>query len=764
MIRLPARIRLLLCLIVITLFPAAGAAATASPDAESHPAASEAKAKEVDAIFEAWNTPSTPGASVAVVEQGRVVFEKGYGIANLEYGVPIKPDTVFHVASVSKQFTAMAVVLLELDGKLSLDDEIHKYLPELPDYGSRIAIRNLLQHTSGIRDQWQTLGLAGWSLEDVITQDQILRLLFRQKELNFPPGTRYLYSNSGFTLLAEIVARVSSKPFPQFCAERIFGPLGMSHTHFHQDLTQLVPGRAYSYRADGKDYAAAPLNYANVGATSLFTTADDLVVWLDNFRDPKVGGAPAIARMQQAGVLQDDTKIAYGLGLELGTYRGLPTVSHGGGDAGYRSEVVWFPDQQLGVAVLSNLASFNPQQIARRVAAVYIGDQMQPEEKADPAEPQYATIDPKELEQFAGVYPLPNIRQTLDAVVERGKLWAAGPLRPPVEMHPVGPARFYIKEWHANVAFSPRADGGMGVKITQPGAVNEGERITAAAAKVEADLLAYTGVYWSDELQTEYTFFLRDGTLYCLHPHHGEVPLVPTIRDQFSSDWWFAPEVTFQRDSQNAIVGVSLGGGRVTGITFSRKPGELLQKAALISAAPRAALAVVAGRYDYRGPVLTVTEEDGHVFARLGLQRRFEIFPKSDHEFFWKVVDAEVTFVTDATGKVVSATHSQNGRTFTAPRLHDVVDVKLDDSQIDQLLGDYASGPSVRTISREGDRLYSQVTGQPKFELGISSATELYVKQWNARLTVVRDDSGTVTGLVWHQDGKDQRWLKATKP
>jgi CubicO group peptidase (beta-lactamase class C family) len=757
-----AQRRLLLCLLVIVL-SAVGVAAAAPSDAGSHPAPLEANAK-VDAIFKAWNTPSTPGASVAVIEQGRIVFEKGYGIANLEYDVPIKPDTVFHVASVSKQFTAMAVVLLELDGKLSLDDDVHKYLPELPDYGSRITIRNLLQHTSGLRDQWQTLGIAGWRLDDVITQGQIQRLLFRQKELNFPPGTRYLYSNSGFTLLAQIVARVSGKPFPQFCAERIFGPLGMRHTHFHEDLTQLVPGRAYSYRADGNGYAAAPLNYANVGATSLFTTADDLVVWLDNFRDPKVGGAPAVARMQQAGVLQDGTKIGYGLGIELGMYRGLRTISHSGGDAGYRSEVVWFPDQQLGVAVLSNLASFNPQQSARRVAAVYIGDQMQPEATGDAVEPQYTTVDPKELEQFTGVYPLPNISQTLHVVVERGKLWAAGPVQPPLEIHPVGPAHFYIKERRAKVEFSPRADGGMGVKITQPGAVNEGERITAAAAKVEADLLAYTGVYWSDELETEYTFFLRDGTLYSLHPRHGAIPLVPTIRDQFSSGWWFAPTVTFQRNSQNAVAGVTLGGGRVTGIAFARKPGEFLQKAALVSDVPHTALAAVVGRYDYRGPVLAVTEEDGHVFAQLGLQRKFEIFPKSDHEFFWKVVNAQVAFVQDAAGKVVSATHTQNGRTFSAPRLQDVVDVKLDDSQIDPLLGDYASGPSVRTISREGDRLYSQVTGQPKFELGASSATEFFVKQWNAQMTVVRDESGRATSLIWHQNGKDEPWLKATKP
>lgn len=220
--------------------------------------AAVSREKEIDAIFKEWNSPNTPGASVAVIQHGKIVFEKGYGIANLEYNIPIRPDTIFHVASVSKQFTAMAVVLLELDGKLSIDDDVHKYLPELPDYGTKITLRNLLQHTSGIRDQWQILGLAGWDIRDVITQDQALRMIFRQKELNFPPGTRNLYSNAGFTLLAEIVTRVSGMPFPQFCAERIFSPLHMTHTHFHQDLAQLVPGRAYSYGNKGAGFEAAP--------------------------------------------------------------------------------------------------------------------------------------------------------------------------------------------------------------------------------------------------------------------------------------------------------------------------------------------------------------------------------------------------------------------------------------------------------------------------------------------------------------------------
>lgn len=546
------------------------ATATATPAPAAVP---EAHDKQIDEIFKEWDSTHTPGAGVAVIERGKVVFEKGYGMANLEYGVPVNPETIFHVASVSKQFTAMAVVLLESDGKLKIDDDIHKYLPELPDYGRRIAIRNLLQHTSGIRDQWETLALAGWSLEDVITQDQILRLIFRQKELNFPPGTKHLYSNSGFTLLAEIVSRVSGMPFPRFCSERIFKPLGMTHTHFHQDLTQLVPGRAYSYRNEHNVYVAAPLNYANVGATSLFTTAGDLAIWLDNFRVPKVGGEAAIKEMEEPCVLTDGTKIDYGLGLAIGTLRGLRTVSHGGADAGYRSEVMWFPEQEFGVAVLGNADNFYAEGKAKRVAALYLADKMAPEEpKAATPERKFITVDAVELEKYCGVYPLPQINQTVTTVAKDGKLWAAGEIKPPLELKPVGPAHFYIKEIEADIEFTPNSDGGMVLKVTQPGAVNVGERIPAAEAAIEPDLRQYAGDYWSEELETQYSILIRDGVLVGMHAHHGKFGLTPIYKDHFQTTLWFARSARFIRNSSGQISGVRLGGDRVSGVDFTRKP------------------------------------------------------------------------------------------------------------------------------------------------------------------------------------------------
>jgi CubicO group peptidase (beta-lactamase class C family) len=389
------------------------------------PRAAADPAGRIDQVFAEWNKPDTPGASVAVIRGGQQIFAKGYGQATLEYPVPVTPETIFHVASVTKQFTAMSLVLLEQDGKLSLEDDIHKYLPELPDYGTRVTIRNLLQHTSGIRDQWQTLGLAGWRLDDIITQDQILRILFRQKELNFDPGSRHLYSNGGYSLAAEIVHRVSGKGFDEFAAERIFQPLGMTRTHVHDDVAHIVPGRAYSYAGGPGNYRNAPLNYSNAGATSLFTTAPDLCKWLDNFRVGKVGGERAIARMEERAVV-DGKAIDYALGVSVSNYRGLRTVSHNGADAGYRSAVVWFPDQQFGVTVLANLGSINPTLLANRVAEAYLESEMHAPASASQQPPRLpaASFEPGDLSTYAGTYWSDELETQYTIRVKDGKLIA----------------------------------------------------------------------------------------------------------------------------------------------------------------------------------------------------------------------------------------------------------------------------------------------------------------------------------------------------
>jgi CubicO group peptidase (beta-lactamase class C family) len=246
---------------------------------------------KVDAVFDRMAKPTSPGCSLAVMREGRVIYARGYGMDDLDHDVVITPSTVFHVASISKQFTAAAIALLEQDGKLSLDDDVRKYVPELPDLGPRITIRHLLHHTSGLRDQWDLLGLAGWRYSRVlITDDDVLRVMASQKALNFAPGSEFLYCNTGYTLLATVVARVSGLSFRRFTTDRLFTPLGMTRTHFRDDFGEIVKDQAYGYVPAGDTFRLSVTNFDTAGATSLLTTVEDMARWDQNFFDARVGG------------------------------------------------------------------------------------------------------------------------------------------------------------------------------------------------------------------------------------------------------------------------------------------------------------------------------------------------------------------------------------------------------------------------------------------------------------------------------------------
>jgi CubicO group peptidase (beta-lactamase class C family) len=411
-------------------------------------------APKVDALFARWDRPESPGAAVAVVKGGKVIHARGYGMADLEHDVPITPRTVFHVASVSKQFTAFGIVLLSEWGRLSLDDDIRTHLKQVPDFGPKITIRQLIHHTSGLRDQWDLAAMAGWRMDDVITQAQILRLVARQRELNFAPGSEHLYCNTGYTLLAEIVQQAGGKPFPEWMSEHVFEPLKMERTLFYADHERIVKDRAYSFkRAPDGGYAKAVLNYANVGATSLFTTAEDLARWVANLGAPRVGDERTIRTMCERGRLTSGEVLDYGCGLALDEHRGLRLIGHSGGDAGYRSYVGWFPDQDLGVVVLSNFASLNAHGLALKVAEVYLEDAMakpsSAEEAKDPqAElPRPGAIDPArrtppyepdalELAAYAGLYVSPELETSYRLVVEDGILVAEHARHDPRTLRP----------------------------------------------------------------------------------------------------------------------------------------------------------------------------------------------------------------------------------------------------------------------------------------------------------------------------------------
>src|ERR1700722_7544766 len=328
----------------------------------------------VDRIFASWDRPSSPGCALAVVRKGAIVYARGYGSANLELNVPITPQTVFDIGSVSKQFTAMSIVLLAEDGKLSLDDDIRKFIPELPDYGVPVTVSSMLHHLSGLRSYTDLFDLAGVPETDLTTDDDALALIARQKTLNFAPGRQYLYSDTNYFLLALVVRRLSGLTLREFARTRIFEPLGMRSSHFHDDHAMIVPGRATGYapRPSG-GFEIDMSNFEELGDGSVMTTVEDLARWDRNFEVPVVGGQRAIAQLQEFGIRTDGSKAPYAMGLILDEYRGVSRVQHTGEWVGYRSSFLRFPEARLSVILLCNvIGDLDPLALSERVADVYL--------------------------------------------------------------------------------------------------------------------------------------------------------------------------------------------------------------------------------------------------------------------------------------------------------------------------------------------------------------------------------------------------------
>jgi CubicO group peptidase (beta-lactamase class C family) len=436
---------------------------------------------KVEALFARW-TAQTPGCAVAVSADRRVVLERGYGMADLEHDARINPSTIFEAGSVSKQFTAAAVLLLARDGKLSLDDPVHKYVPELPDYGVVVTIRHLLTHTSGLRDWGAIAALEGWPRTTrAYTHAHVLDIAARQRALNFPPGTQWSYSNTGYNLAAIIVSRVSGKPFAQFTRERIFEPLGMSHTSWRDDFTRVVPGRAIAY-TEAKDGYHTQMPFENVhGNGGLLTTVGDLLRWNANFADPKVGDRAFVEEEERPGRLTDGRSHGYGLGLFVRTYRGVPEISHGGSTAGYRAYLLRFPQQKVSVAVLCNAANANAEGFARGVADLYLDASV----KAA-ARPAAVSLGAAQLEARAGLYRHTTTGWPLTLVLDKGSLRADGN-----ELVPVGDRRFQRPDVDQSFEFG---DGGS--LVVHPGSgLDEGYERVESAKLDAAQLARYAGTY-----------------------------------------------------------------------------------------------------------------------------------------------------------------------------------------------------------------------------------------------------------------------------
>ncbi len=582
------------------------------------PGFSDDKTEKVDKLFAPWSKTTSPGAALAIIKDGRVIFKHGYGMAKIEDGIVMTPDKVFDIGSVSKQFTATCVVLLLRQGKLGLDDPVRKYLPELPDYGKPITIRHLLHHTSGLRDYNALLDLAGFRPDsDCPNVDEALEIIARQKKLNSPPGEEFSYTNTGYFLLSQIVERVSGQSLNVFAQKNIFRPLGMTSTLYQDDHTQIIRNRASGYAPSEKGFKLDMSNWDETGDGNVYTTVEDLCLWDKALTEGKLGRDVA-AQLLTTGTLNNGKKITYAFGLVVSEYKGLKIVEHGGAWAGFRAAIVRFPDQRFSVICLANLGTINPSNLALRVADIYLADKLKepakpeekkaegqakteekktegatkpedkkaeapakPEEKKTegPAKPEEKkaekpALTPENLEAYVGTFQDGKFGLWLDVSLKESRLMAAFAGRK-LALAPLGPSSFNVPASPTPIGIEFIA-GGKNLPIkarVQIGADQEFlfEKTAPPRMLTPALIREYAGIFVSRELlDARYEIAVEKDGLVLNTRNMRKVPLQAKAPDKFVAGD-IGMNLEFVRGPGSKVTGFKLGVGRAGGIEFLRK-------------------------------------------------------------------------------------------------------------------------------------------------------------------------------------------------
>ncbi len=530
------------------------------------PAFAHVRPSDVDRLFARWDREDTPGCALAVSHRGRIIYERCYGMANLSHDIPIVPTTAFHVASLSKQFTSAAVLLLADQGRLSLDDDVRRYIPELHDFGVRLTVRHLLHHTSGLRDQWDLLILAGYRYSlDLITDDDVLELVRRQRELNFQPGTEYLYSNTGSTLAGQIVKRVSGRSLREFTTQNIFEPLAMTNTYFRDDHAEIIKGEAFGYtaRKDGR-FRLSITNFDTVGATSLYSTIRDLAKWDANFYKSIIGGADFPLKMVETQPLTSGRANYYAMGLMLLKYRGLAVVEHSGADAGYRANLLRFPDQQFTTIILSNTVTV-PAALSRMVADLFLTSHF-PMPPTAPFNENGGGIPWENARAKEGYYLSRSSHKVtkLTALEDQLQVQTSDGTFP---LRANGQGQFLLPESVDPLHFEALEGGSVRMVLQGEGKPAEiWDHLSAFSLRVDARR-EFIGRYYSEELEALYTAEELDGKLILSRRKYQPAELVPLAPDLFASS---LGAHQFERDRTGRVVIMLLTTGRVRNLRFVR--------------------------------------------------------------------------------------------------------------------------------------------------------------------------------------------------
>jgi CubicO group peptidase (beta-lactamase class C family) len=506
-------------------------------------------------VTKAYVAPA-PGCAAAVSLNGEVVFEKAFGLADLEHNVPNTTQTIFESGSVAKQFTAAALVLLQQDGKLSIDDPVRKYIPELPDYGAPLTIRHLLNHTSGIRDWGTVMSLTGAGRGDrVVSQDLAFDVITHQRALDFTPGAEYSYSNSGYNLAAVIVERVSKQKFPAFVQERLFKPIGMQNSSWRDDYQRIVPGRAQAYSRQGTGPWRLNMPFMNVyGNGGMLTTVGDWMKW-NAMLDSQSLGAPLVSALETQGVLNDGRKISYALGLTVDKYKGLKDVSHGGATAGYQTFLARYPDNKVSVGVMCNGTSPSAGGIAANITDEIFG----PFPEAPKTEPAKVTED--ELKQFVGLWRNEKTHAPARFVIENGvSRWSGG------RVIPMGGGKFVGGNNELKFTFDKEG------KPLSAETTDDGGEVTRFVPERQwtptpADLASFKGDWFSEEAGATFTVAVDADKLVIKQRPATSLPMQPLYTDHFSVQGYI---VWFTRDKNGKVNSMHVGASRMRDMPFVR--------------------------------------------------------------------------------------------------------------------------------------------------------------------------------------------------
>ncbi|WP_175402727.1 serine hydrolase domain-containing protein [Mangrovivirga cuniculi] len=534
---------------------------------------SQKQLNKIDSLFTSWNVSNHPGGVVLVSKEGKTIFSKSYGLANIEYNIPNTNNTLFNIGSISKQFTAMGIVLLEEQNKLSFDDDIRKHIPDIPDFGEIITIRHLMYHTSGLRDLHGLLGLAGWRRGDLETNDDIYRIIKNQKELNFKPNEEFLYSNTGYILLAKIIENISQLKFDLWMKQNVFLPLGMKDTYVETSINEIVPNNATSYYLR-EDFERAVEYWGYFGSGNIHSTIEDLNIWLQNFSAPQNNWESAFKKLLFTKPLKNGFETNYGFGVRIEDYSGRKVIQHGGAVGGFRALVRTFPEEQLNIVILTNYSRSNIGSKANEISDILLVKKnnsiTKPATTSAKLPAKFIKLSKKKLQEFEGIYWSDSEKTGRKVYLKNDTLQYSSSAENEWPLLPIGKQTFIMD--HPSIKPIVQFED-----ITHQMIIKTDSNLPGIFTFLQKnlemkinDFNTLVGNYYSPELKSMYSISIdNNSNIYLEHARHGIIKLEQLYDDIFSGHWPVGT-VEIERNENGNITGLRMSNGRTRNVWFKK--------------------------------------------------------------------------------------------------------------------------------------------------------------------------------------------------